>query len=97
MRSGFIAVLRAHHQSICPESLNDASGEDMGALAQQRKPPACDDAAAEIERLHRQKIAFEYYSARKTLREGDEENRLIGEELNLESNVNRLRVGDVMW
>lgn len=48
--------------------------------------------STEIERLHRQETAFEYYSARQTLREGDEENRLIAEELNLESAISRLKV-----
>lgn len=50
--------------------------------------------STEIERLHRQETAFEYYSARQTLHNGDEENRLIAEELNLESAINRLTVSE---
>ena len=49
--------------------------------------------STEIERLHRQETAYAYYKARETLREGDEENRLIAEELNLCDETKRLEVG----
>jgi singapore isolate B (sub-type 7) whole genome shotgun sequence assembly, scaffold_8 len=42
--------------------------------------------------LHRQQTAYAYYEARETLRQGDMENRLIAEELNLHDNLDRLNV-----
>lgn len=46
--------------------------------------------STEIERLRRQRTAYEYYSACEYLREGNEENRLIAEELNLKDSNHRL-------
>lgn len=46
--------------------------------------------STEIERLRRQRTAFEYYNACEYLREGNEENRLITEELNLKDANDRL-------
>lgn len=48
--------------------------------------------STEIERLHRQETAYLYYQARETLREGDEENRLLAEELQLKDAVKRVEV-----
>lgn len=52
--------------------------------------------STEIERLRRQETAFEYWEARETLRDGDTENRLIAEELNLCDETKRLAVG-IRW
>ena len=52
--------------------------------------------STEIERLRRQETAFEYREARETLRDGDTENRLIAEELNLCDETKRLTVG-IRW
>ncbi|OAO14862.1 structural maintenance of chromosomes protein 2 [Blastocystis sp. ATCC 50177/Nand II] len=46
--------------------------------------------STEIERLHRQETAYLYYQARETLREGDEENRLLAEELQLKDALKRV-------
>ena len=46
--------------------------------------------STEIERLKRQEIAYEYFSACQYLREGNEENRLISEELQLTDQNNKL-------
>lgn len=51
--------------------------------------------STEIERLHRQETAYVYYKARETLREGDEENRLIAEELKVKDAMDRVCVVDV--
>ena len=48
--------------------------------------------STEIERLHRQETAYAYYKARETLREGDEENRLLAEELQLKDALKRVEV-----
>ena len=48
--------------------------------------------STEIERLHRQETAYTYYMARETLREGDEENRLLAEELQLKDALKRVEV-----
>lgn len=48
--------------------------------------------STEIERLHRQETAYAYYKARETLREGDEENRLIAEELKVKDAMDRVVV-----
>ena len=52
--------------------------------------------STEIERLRRQETAFEYWEAREMLRDGDTENRLIAEELNLYDETKRLTVG-IRW
>lgn len=49
--------------------------------------------STEIERLRRQQTAYTYYEAREILRQGDMENRLIAEELNLRDSSDRLNVG----
>ena len=46
--------------------------------------------STEIERLHRQQTAFAYYEAREVLRQGDQENRLIAEELKLHDSSEKL-------
>lgn len=51
--------------------------------------------STEIERLHRQETAYVYYKARETLREGDEENRLIAEELKVKDAMDRVCVVDM--
>lgn len=48
--------------------------------------------STEIERLRRQQTAYTYYEAREILRQGDMENRLIAEELNLRDSSDRLTV-----
>lgn len=48
--------------------------------------------STEIERLRRQQTAYTYYEAREILRQGDMENRLIAEELNLRDSSDRLNV-----
>ena len=42
--------------------------------------------------MHRQETAYLYYQARETLREGDEENRLLAEELQLKDAMKRVEV-----
>lgn len=42
--------------------------------------------------MHRQETAYAYYKARETLREGDEENRLIAEELKVKDAMDRVVV-----
>lgn len=46
--------------------------------------------STEVERLRRQQTAYEYYSACEYLHEGNEENRLITEELNLKDSTKHL-------
>ena len=45
--------------------------------------------------MHRQETAYVYYKARETLREGDEENRLIAEELKVKDAMDRVCVVDM--
>ena len=74
-----------------------ASTEESQDTKTESSSVSTDDSnSTEIERLRRQETAFEYWEARETLRDGDTENRLIAEELNLCDETKRLTVG-IRW
>ena len=65
---------------------------DAGEVAKSAERVPAVGVELDRDRLHRQETAYLYYQARETLREGDEENRLLAEELQLKDALKRVEV-----
>lgn len=54
MRANFVTLLRAHHPSACPDSLEIAPMDERAALSPHQGALIIDDPTAEVERLNRE-------------------------------------------